>query len=190
MKRFSPQSSKNSDWGASDGWDDWEAGEKPLPEASKVKAKESKKDEDDWDSWGPDSLATNPSNASGSAMISPTKSGDVSNGAKNTPSPSLSKKAASSNFSITTPSPSTKKSTTLDDDLWNLDDWETLPLDKGDKVATKDIGGNGIVKTDPVDNLGFEDMKITKPIEKKNSGLDDLLGKCFCCGQKPGELIL
>lgn len=165
-------SSKNSDWGVSDGWDDWDAGEKPMPQTVETKPKVSKKDEDEWDEWGPDSPADT-QHSTAAATLSPSQIGDASNGAKKTasPSPSAAKKATS--FGAST----SKKSTTLDEDLWNLDDWETLPIDKADKTVAKGgVAGNGQAKTDPVDSLGFEDMKITKPIEKKISpGLDDLL---------------
>lgn len=162
-RQANQQSAKTSDWGGSDGWEDWDDGEKPK--STKSKTKEPKNDDDGWDSWGPDSPSTtvHPSTAAAtSSTLSPKPS--------STPTPS-----STSSAEITTK----KKPTTMDEDLWNLDDWETLPLDKGGKTtaAAAENNGDGVAKTDSnVDILGFEDMKISKPVEKKNSpGLDDLL---------------
>jgi len=163
-----------SDWGTTDGWDDWDAAEKPKAETkpeSKPAATKSlvEDDEEDWDSWGPDSPAVT---APKVTALSPSTAGSTTMSAA-TPSPktTTASKIAESEA---------KKKTTLDDDLWNLDDWETLPIDKTGKAESSANGGSGniAVKNDEVDKIGFEDMAISKPIEKKSSpGLDDLDSK-------------
>jgi len=189
VNRTQPKTNvKDSDWGGADGWDDWDAGEKKTadakPASTKKKSKPKPKDEDqdeDWDSWGPDSPAT--SAASPVATLSPTPiaaKASPSLAAKS--SPSLAVKASPT---TTTTTAETKKKTTLDDDLWNLDDWETLPIDKNKtgNGATSSSATNSTdaasTKSDSVEKLGFEEMTISKPVEKKTTttspGLDDLL---------------
>jgi len=168
VNRTQPTKAANqtSDWGTTDGWDDWDATEKPKEEkkAAATKSKVEEEDED-WDSWGPDSPAVA---APKVATLSPTATtaarGTTSGVA---PSPKTASKTAAAEA----------KKTTLDDDLWNLDDWETLPIDKTGKAGSNANGSDIIAeKNDDVDKIGFEDMAISKPIEKKASpGLDDLL---------------